>query len=147
MTEIRQQNLQSSVDRAIARRRLRDDEIKCPAIEKDPDGGLQCTARGLALDSPQAWYGHQSVGQTLTGSYVALTVDTEDLNTSADHFSFGSNELTVLKKGLLLLEVKVVVETEDLGRFAFEVIIEEDPAGGYADLATTEAASGRGELT
>lgn len=146
MTELRQQNLQSTVDRAVARRRYRDDEIKCSAIEKDPDGGLKCTSRGMALDSPQVWYGHNSAEQTLTGSLAVLEIDTEDLNTSSDHFSFASNQLTVLKTGLFKLEAKVAVETEDAGRFGFEIVVDEDDGSGYTEQTETEAASGRGSL-
>ena len=146
MTELRQQNLQSSVDRAIARRRYRDNEIPCSAIKKDPDGGLICTARGLALGSPQVWYGHNSAAQTLGSTFAVMEIDVEDLNTSSDHFSFASNVLSVLKTGLLKIEVKIPAETEDSGRFAFEIIIDEDTGSGYSEQSETEAAAGRGAI-
>lgn len=146
MTELRQQNVQSSVDRAVARKRDRDDSIKCAAIQKDPDGGLKCTARGLALDSPQVWYGHNSAQQTLTDSFAVLEIDTEDLNTSSDHLSFASNQLSVLKPGLFKLEAKVPVETEDAGIFGFDIIVEKDDGSGYVEQVETEAPSGRGSL-
>lgn len=146
MTELRKQDIQAGVSSALARRRYRDDEIPCDAIEKDPDGGLKCTARGMALDSPQVWYGHNSAEQTLTGSFAVLEIDTEDLNTSTDHFSFASNQLSVLKPGLFKLEVKVPVETSGGGRFAVEVIVDEDKGSGYEDQAETKATQGRGSL-
>lgn len=146
MTEIRAQNVQAAVGSALARQRYRDDEIPCDAIKKDPDGGLKCTARGMALDSPQVWYGHNASEQTLVAVFGILTIDTEDLNTSDDHFSFAANELSVLKPGLFELEAKVVLETLETGTFGVEIILEEDDGSGYTEQAETKAAQGRGTV-
>ena len=145
MTELRKQNVQNMVNRAGSGARYRDGSIPCSAVEKDPEGGIICNRRGMALDSPQVWYGHQSAEQILTGSYAVLAIDVEDLNTSTDHFSFAGNELTALKRGILNIDVKVLAKSKDAGRWGFEIYIDEDAGEGYDDLEESWAGGGRGE--
>ena len=146
MTELRSQNLRANTSAALARQRYRDGSIPCNALEKDPHGGLVCTRRGMAMDSPHVWHGYQSGTQLLTGSYATLEIDVEDLNTSDDHYSFTVGELEILKRGLLEIEVKVVVVTAFPARFGFEIVIEEEIGTGYVALAPSEASSGRGTI-
>lgn len=149
MTELKQQNVQNLIDTAIARKRYRDNEIPCSAIEKDPDGGLKCTPRGLAQSAPALWFGYDGVGGVpLAFAFDDVNLDVEEFNNDATVFVLSANEVAVLKSGDVEIEARVTVETRGLGTFGFEIAISEDPGDGHARLVTTiSAGSGRGELS
>ena len=147
MTELRKQDIQSYTDQAIARRRYRDDEIPCGAVKKDPDGGLICTQRGMAVATPKIWYGHDVTGGlVLTSSFQEITIDTEEFTNDEDDtvFVLASNQLEILKTGDFELELRSTVRSSDTGRWAFEVVIDEDNGSGFVEQSTTIVSGGRG---
>ena len=152
MTELRQQNLQSYTDQAISRRRYRDNEIPCRALKKDPDGGLKCTARGLAQSSPKLWYGYDSVGgaELLSGDWTDLIIDavqfTNDDDAEVLSIVPSTGEVEVLVTGDVEIEVKVTVETTESGRWDYEIVISEDKGMGHVRNPTTISNGGRGNL-
>ena len=147
MTELRRQDIQSYADQAISRRRYRDDEIPCSAINKDPDGGLICTQRGMAVASPKIWYGHDATGGlVLTNAFQDITIDIEEFTSDDDDtvFVLAANELEVLKNGDLKLDLRSMVRTSGTGRWAFEIVIDEDIGSGFVEQLTTTVSGGRG---
>lgn len=148
MTELRQQQIQAYTDQALARQRYRDNEIPCAAIRKDPDGGLQCTQRGLAQDAPKLFYGFDAAAiQVITADFEDLNIDTVGfVNDDGTVFSLSGDELEILKTGDVEIEVKATVQTTDPGRWDFEIVISEDNGGGHAQDPTTISNGGRGEI-
>lgn len=147
MTELRRQDIQSYVDTSISRIRYRDEAVPCSAIKKDPDGGLICTQRGLAAATPKIWYGHDATGGlVLTSAFQEITIDTEEFTNDLDDsvYSLASNRLGVLKHGDFELDAKVMVRTTGTGRWAFEIVIDEDIGAGFVEQATTIVSGGRG---
>jgi len=147
MTELRRQDIQSYADQAISRRRYRDNEIPCSAVKKDPDGGLVCTQRGMAVDSPKIWYGHDATGGlVLTSAFQEITIDTEEFTSDEDDtvFVLASNQLEILKNGDFELDVRSTVRTSGTGRWAFEIVIDEDKGAGFVEQLTTTVSGGRG---
>ena len=147
MTELRQQNIQNLVDTGISRKRYRDGEIPCAALKKDPDGGLICTSRGMAVSTPKIWYGHDATGGlVLTSVFQEITIDTEEFTNDDDDtvFALASNQLEILKNGDFELDVRSTVRTSDTGRWAFELVIDEDIGAGFVEQSTTIVSGGRG---
>ena len=133
----------------VSRRRYRDDEGPWAAIKKDPDGGLKCTARGLALDGPQMFQAYDLAGgQVLTAAWTDLNLDTVLFNSddAGEVFSLAGGELEILKTGDSALDVKVTVFTNDPGDWECEIIISEDDAtaAGHVQDMTTISDGGRG---
>ncbi len=147
MTELRRQDIQSYTDQAIARQRYRDNEVPCAAIRKDPDGGLICTQRGMAVASTKIWYGRDSTGGlVLTSAFQEITIDTEEFTNDEDDtvFVLASNQLEILKNGDFELDVRSTVRTSDTGRWAYEIVIDEDIGAGFVEQLTTIVSGGRG---
>ncbi len=147
MTELRQQNIQNLVDTGIARKRYRDDEVPCEALKKDPDGGLICTQRGMAVASPKIWYGHDATGGlVLTSAFQEITIDTEGFTNDLDDtvFVLASSELEYLKHGDFELDFRSTVRSQGTGRWAFEIVIDEDIGAGFVEKLTTVVSGGRG---
>jgi hypothetical protein len=147
MTELRRQDLQNAVDTGISRIRHRDESVPCSAVKKDPDGGLICTQRGMAVASPKIWYGHDATGAlVLTSVFQEITIDTEEFTNDDDDtvFSLASNQLELLKVGDLKLDLRSMVRTSGTGRWAFELVIDEDIGAGFVEQSTTIVSGGRG---
>ena len=149
MTELRRQDIQSYADQAISRRRYRDDEIPCSAIKKDPDGGLQCTVRGLATDGPYLFQAYDLTSkQVLTAQWEDLNIATVLFNSDdvGDVFNLSGNELEILRTGDVDIEVKVTVSTPNSGNWEYEIVISEDDATvtGHVQDPTTISNGGRG---
>jgi len=147
VTELRQQNIQNLVDTGLSRKRYRDGEIPCEAVKKDPDGGLICTQRGMAVDTPKIWYGHDATGGlVLTSVFQEITIDTEEFTNDEDDtvFVLASNQLEILKNGDFELDVRSTVRTSDTGRWAYEIVIDEDIGAGFVEQLTTIVSGGRG---
>ncbi len=147
MTELRRQDIQSYTDQAIARQRYRDEAVPCSAIKKDPDGGLICTQRGMAVATPKIWYGNDATGGlVLTSAFQEITIDTEEFTSDEDDtvFVLASNQLEILKNGDFELDVRSTVRTSGTGRWAFEIVIDEDKGAGFVEQLTATVSGGRG---
>ena len=147
MTELRRQDIQAYTDQAISRSRYRDGEIPCAALKKDPDGGLICTQRGMAIDSPKIWYGHDATGGlVLTSAFQEITIDTEEFTNDLDDvvYVLASNQLEYLKRGDFELDFRSTVRSQGTGRWAFEIVIDEDIGSGFVEKLTTVVSGGRG---
>ncbi len=136
------------INSALAQDRLRDGSVRCEALILDPNGGLFCTARGLAVNTPVFFWGFDGSGGTILGvTDTPIPIDTEDFNDAPAIFSLNvSDELEIDADGVGEIEARVTVRTVDTGFFQLQVAIQEDTGSGFVTIASTVVPGGRGTL-
>ncbi len=101
----------------------------------------------MAVASPKIWYGHDATGGlVLTSAFQEITIDTEEFTNDDDDtvFSLASNQVEILNTGDLKWDFRSMVRTSDTGRWAFEIVIDEDTGSGFVEQSTTIVSGGRG---